>query len=96
VEDQSRIRICLDTCHMFAAGYDIRTPKAYEDTMRKFGEDVGFKYLGGMHLNDSKAALASCKDLHENIGLQVDAVVAMIPDSVDHEAEARSDFPRSD
>ncbi|RSH90599.1 hypothetical protein EHS25_001204 [Saitozyma podzolica] len=69
VEDKSRIRVCLDTCHTFAAGYDIRTNDTYAVTMRKFGEEVGFEYLGGMHLNDSKAGLGACKDLHENIGL---------------------------
>jgi AP endonuclease-1 len=69
VEDKSRIRVCLDTCHTFAAGYDIRTNDTYAETMRKFGEEVGFEYLGGMHLNDSKAGLGACKDLHENIGL---------------------------
>jgi AP endonuclease-1 len=69
VEDKSRVRVCLDTCHLFAAGYDIRTPEAYRATMKQFDEQVGNKYLGGIHLNDSKTELGSCKDLHENIGL---------------------------
>lgn len=69
VEDKSRVRVCLDTCHLFAAGYDIRTKETYTETMRKFGEEVGWEYLAGVHLNDSKAAFGSCKDLHENIGL---------------------------
>lgn len=69
VTDKSRVRICLDTCHLFAAGYDIRTPAAYAEAMRKFDDEVGNGYLGGMHLNDSKADLGACKDLHENIGL---------------------------
>ncbi|WVW79866.1 hypothetical protein I302_101836 [Kwoniella bestiolae CBS 10118] len=69
VEDKSRVRVCLDTCHLFAAGYDLRTPEAYAETMKKFDEEVGNGYLGGMHLNDSKADLAGNKDLHENIGL---------------------------
>lgn len=69
VEDKTRVRVCLDTCHMFAAGYDIRTPSAYAATMKQFDEEVGFGYLGGMHLNDSKADLGGKRDLHENIGL---------------------------
>ncbi|WWD08750.1 hypothetical protein V865_006863 [Kwoniella europaea PYCC6329] len=69
VEDKSRVRVCLDTCHLFAAGSDLRTPEAYADTMKRFDEEVGNGYLGGMHLNDSKADLAGNKDLHENIGL---------------------------
>ena len=69
VEDKSRVRVCLDTCHLFAAGYDIRTPEAYAETMAKFEAEVGLAYLAGMHLNDSKTDFGSCKDLHENIGL---------------------------
>ncbi len=68
VEDKERIGVCLDTCHMFAAGYDIRTKEAYERTMEEFGEVVGFKYLKGMHLNDSKAKLGSRVDRHHSIG----------------------------
>lgn len=69
VTDKSRVRVCLDTCHLFAAGYDIRTKEVFEETMDKFGKEVGWEYLGGIHLNDSKAAFGSGKDLHENIGL---------------------------
>ncbi|WVR04124.1 hypothetical protein IAU60_001123 [Kwoniella sp. DSM 27419] len=69
VDDKSRVRVCLDTCHLFAAGYDLRTPEAYAETMKKFDEEVGNGYLGGIHLNDSKADLGGNKDLHENIGL---------------------------
>ncbi|WVF67057.1 hypothetical protein IAT40_001801 [Kwoniella sp. CBS 6097] len=69
VDDKSRVRVCLDTCHLFAAGYDLRTPEAYKETMKKFEEEVGNEYLGGIHLNDSKADLGGNKDLHENIGL---------------------------
>ncbi|OWZ26215.1 AP endonuclease 1 [Cryptococcus neoformans A2-102-5] len=69
VEDKSRVRVCIDTCHTFAAGYDIRTAETYAETMRKFDEVVGNKYLAGVHLNDSKAGLGANKDLHENIGL---------------------------
>ncbi|ADY74061.1 endonuclease 4 [Desulfurobacterium thermolithotrophum DSM 11699] len=68
VKDKSRIGVCLDTCHMFAAGYDIRTKEAYEKTMKEFEDIVGFKYLKGMHLNDAKSQLGSRVDRHHSIG----------------------------
>lgn len=68
VEDKSRIGVCLDTCHLFAAGYDIRTREAYERTMEEFDQVVGFKYLKGMHLNDAKSQLGSRVDRHHSIG----------------------------
>jgi len=68
VEDKSRIAVCIDTAHIFAAGYDIRTKEAYEKTMAEFDEIVGFKYLKGMHLNDSKAKFASRVDRHHSLG----------------------------
>ena len=66
--NKNRIGVCLDTCHMFAAGYDIRTKDSYTKTMNNFEEIVGFKYLKGVHLNDSMVPLASKKDRHESIG----------------------------
>ncbi|MGG7074105.1 deoxyribonuclease IV [Campylobacter sp. 9BO] len=66
--DKSRIGVCLDTCHMFAAGYDISTQKSYEKTMDEFDEIVGFSYLCAMHLNDAKFGVGSKKDRHESIG----------------------------
>lgn len=68
VEDKSRVGVCLDTCHTFAAGYDLRTPEAYEKTMREFDRIVGFPYLKGMHLNDAKSTLGSRVDRHHSIG----------------------------
>jgi deoxyribonuclease-4 len=68
VEDKSRVGVCIDTCHMFTAGYDIRTKEAYDISMAEFGNIVGFEYLKGMHLNDSKPALGSHVDRHESIG----------------------------
>lgn len=68
VEDKSRIGICIDTCHMFTAGYDIRTKEAYDITMAQFESIVGFKYLQGMHINDSKPDLGSHVDRHHSIG----------------------------
>ena len=67
VEDKSRIGVCIDTCHMFSAGYDIRTRAAYDISMAQFGNIVGFEYLKGMHLNDSKPDLGSHVDRHESI-----------------------------
>ncbi|KAJ3565581.1 hypothetical protein NP233_g7543 [Leucocoprinus birnbaumii] len=69
VDDKSRVGVCLDTCHSFAAGYDLRTKEAWDDMMKQFDEIVGISYLCGMHLNDSKTGLGSHRDRHENIGL---------------------------
>jgi len=68
VTDKSRVGVCLDTCHVFAAGHDLRTPAAFEATMATFDEVVGAKYIKALHLNDSKAPLGSHRDLHANIG----------------------------
>ena len=68
VEDKSRVGICIDTCHMFVAGYDIRTREAYDKTWKSFADIVGFEYLMGMHINDSKPPLGSKKDRHHSIG----------------------------
>lgn len=67
-EYQTRIGICIDTCHTFAAGYDLRTPEAYQKTFQELDDTVGIKYLKAMHMNDSKGMFASKKDLHQNIG----------------------------
>jgi deoxyribonuclease-4 len=68
VEDKSRVGVCLDTCHTFAAGYDLRTQEACEQTFADFERVVGFEYLRGMHLNDSKGALESRIDRHHSLG----------------------------
>jgi len=68
VEDKSRVGICIDTCHMFVAGYDIRTRETYDKTWDEFAKIVGFEYLMGMHINDSKPPLGSKKDRHHSIG----------------------------
>lgn len=68
VEDKSRVGVCIDTAHTLAAGYDITTPEGFERTFLEFDRIVGFSYLKGMHLNDSKKALASRVDRHESIG----------------------------
>lgn len=68
IQCKSRIGVCLDTCHMFAAGYDVRTRVGFDAVMREFDEVVGLRYLKAMHLNDSKGELGCCRDRHENIG----------------------------
>jgi AP endonuclease-1 len=68
VTDKSRIGVCIDTCHAFAAGYDLRSPAAFKATMDDFEATVGFEYLRAMHINDSKAPFDSHRDLHANIG----------------------------
>ena len=68
LDEPHRVGICLDTCHVFAAGYDLRTPAAYRETMEKFDEAVGLQNLMAVHLNDSKRELGSRVDRHEQIG----------------------------
>lgn len=68
VEDKSRVGVCIDTCHTFAAGYDFATPEGYEATWQEFDRIVGLQYLSGMHINDSKKGLRSRVDRHAPIG----------------------------
>ncbi|CAI0694495.1 deoxyribonuclease IV [Serratia proteamaculans] len=68
VEDKSRVGVCIDTCHAFAAGYDLRTEETCEQTFKELGEVVGFNYLRGMHLNDAKSAFNSRVDRHHSLG----------------------------
>ena len=68
VDDKKRVGVCLDTCHTFTAGYDLRTKKAFKATMDEFEKLVGFKYLSAMHLNDSKPDLGARVDRHQSIG----------------------------
>ncbi len=63
-----RLKVCFDTCHAFAAGYDIRTKESYLDVWRRFDETIGIEKLAAIHLNDSKHELGSRKDRHEHIG----------------------------
>ena len=69
VADQSRVGVCRDTCHLFAAGHDLRSAAAFADVMDRFDAVVGRRFLRALHLNDSKGPFASRKDLHCNIGL---------------------------
>ena len=68
VEDKSRVGVCLDTCHTFAAGYDLRTREACDATFAAFDSIVGFGYLRGMHLNDALRPLGSRVDRHAPLG----------------------------
>lgn len=68
VEDKSRVGVCIDTCHTFAAGYDIKSESGFRETFEHFDSVIGFKYLKGMHLNDSKKGVGSHIDRHELIG----------------------------
>lgn len=68
IKDKDRVGICFDTCHAFAAGYDIRTPETYEKTMKSLDKIIGLTNLYLIHLNDSKMGLGSRKDRHEHIG----------------------------
>ena len=68
IPDRSRVGVCLDTAHTFAAGYDLRTPEAFAATLDEFDRIVGFGYLRGVHLNDSKAEFGSHVDRHAPIG----------------------------
>lgn len=64
--DKSRVGVCIDTCHAFSAGYDLKDD--YKSVMKQFDDLIGYKYLAGMHLNDSKTEFGSKKDRHESLG----------------------------
>jgi deoxyribonuclease-4 len=68
IEDKSRIGVCFDTCHAFAAGYDIRTREVYEHTLDELDRVVGLRYLKALHINDTKGELGSHLDRHESLG----------------------------
>ena len=68
VDDKSRVGICIDTCHAFTSGYNIKSQEGYDETFRTFDKIIGFKYLRGIHINDSKKELATRVDRHDNIG----------------------------
>ena len=68
VAQPERVGVCLDTCHLFAAGYDVRTPEGYESTMTACARLIGLPRVRAFHLNDAKAPLGSGLDRHEKIG----------------------------
>jgi deoxyribonuclease IV len=84
VKDKNRVGVCYDTCHGFTAGYDIRTKEAFEKTFSEFDKIVGFQYLKGMHLNDSKKDFGTRLDRHESLGkgfIGIDAFKFLMQDS---------------
>ncbi|MDO4735853.1 MAG: deoxyribonuclease IV [Bacteroidia bacterium] len=76
VEDKSRVGVCIDTCHSFAAGYDLSTELGFTQVFEHFDNVIGFKYLRGMHLNDAMKPLASKVDRHSSLG---EGVLGMVP-----------------
>ena len=68
VEDQSRVGVCIDTAHAYSAGYDLKSEEGFAQTFREFDQVIGFSYLKGMHLNDSKKEVGSRVDRHDLIG----------------------------
>lgn len=68
VNDKSRVGVCIDTCHAYSAGYDLKTKSGFEKVFQEFDEVLGFEYLKGMHLNDSKKELGSRVDRHDSLG----------------------------
>lgn len=68
VNDKSRVGVCIDTCHTFAAGYDIAVDEGYEAMWEEFDRTIGQGYLSGMHINDSKKGVGSHVDRHESLG----------------------------
>jgi len=68
VDDRSRMGVCLDTCHVFAAGYDIGTERGWETTIREFDQIIGLGRLAAIHVNDSRKGLGSRIDRHDHIG----------------------------
>ena len=68
VEDKSRVGVCIDTCHAFTAGYDLSSIDSTKKVFQEFNNIIGFKYLKGMHLNDSKKKLGSRVDRHDSLG----------------------------
>ena len=83
VENKDRMAVCFDTCHVFAAGYDLRTPETYEATMQSFDDIIGLNRLITFHLNDSKKGLGLRTDRHAHIGegeLGLDAFRLLLTD----------------
>ena len=68
VHDKSRVGVCIDTCHAYSAGYDVKTKKGFDETFAIFDRIIGFRHLKGMHLNDTKKEFGSRVDRHETLG----------------------------
>ena len=74
VEDKTRVGVCLDTCHSFAAGYDLATSSGFTETFEHFDNVIGFKYLRGMHLNDAKKELEQSRDSLQTLTKEIEAM----------------------
>lgn len=68
IEDKGRVGVCIDTCHTYSAGYDLKTEEGYQQTWKEFDETIGAHYLRAVHLNDTKKPFASRVDRHDSIG----------------------------
>lgn len=68
IEDKTRVGVCIDTCHTYSAGYDLKTESGYQDTWQEFDQVIGLDYLKAIHLNDTKKELGSRVDRHDSIG----------------------------
>ncbi|MBR0304666.1 MAG: deoxyribonuclease IV [Bacteroidales bacterium] len=68
IEDKDRVGVCIDTCHTYSAGYDLKTEEGYQQTWKEFDETIGAHYLRAVHLNDTKKPFASRVDRHDSIG----------------------------
>ncbi len=77
VEDKSRVGVCIDTCHAFTSGYNLLSEEGFKESFKQFDEIVGFSYLKGMHLNDSKKDLGTRVDRHES--LKSVGFIGMVP-----------------
>ena len=69
IDDKTRVAVCLDTAHAYAAGYDLHSPRGVDETLSRFNSVLGFNILKVVHLNDSKVGLGSGRDRHEHIGM---------------------------
>ncbi|RKE02092.1 endonuclease IV [Marinifilum flexuosum] len=99
VEDKERVGVCIDTCHAFTAGYDISSAEGFQKVFDDFERIIGFNYLKGMHLNDSKKELATRVDRHEVIGkgfIGLDAFKCLMNDSRFDEIPMVLETPDSD
>ena len=84
VNYKSRVGVCIDTCHAYTSGYDLRNEESFHNTFQQFEKLVGFQYLKGMHINDSKKELGTRVDRHESIGkgfIGLDAFKFLMNDS---------------
>ncbi len=90
VEDKSRVGVCIDTCHAFAAGYDLSTELGFTQVFDEFDRIIGFKYLKGMHLNDAMKAVGSKVDRHSSLG---EGMLGMVPFRMIMEDERFNNIP---